>query len=116
MESRREAGAFIRILNSQWPQMFGELLEESGYNDQQKKFMAIMSLYHSPEEDLEEVDAKCALSDFSPIALIFCRLKNLRWKPLFMDLSCLGYALLKLIMANPMQSYGAQYMPITCMN
>lgn len=64
IESGREMSSFIRVINHQWPQFFGEILEESSYSDAHRKRVALLSLYFSPDKDILKINSENVLSNF----------------------------------------------------
>lgn len=63
-ESGKPLAPFIKTLNRTWPTVFNDILEESNFTDERKKQYAIESLYHTEDDDLEEVDSASVLSSF----------------------------------------------------
>lgn len=64
IESGRETSSFIRMINHQWPQFLGVILEESSYSDAQRKCIALLSLYFSSDNDIVKVNSENVLSNF----------------------------------------------------
>lgn len=64
IESDRGTSSFIFTVNHQWPQFFERVLEESNYSDAQKKNIALISLYFSPDTDIIEMNSQNVLTNY----------------------------------------------------
>lgn len=64
IETKHEHAKFIRKLNSVWPSIFRDLLEESNFSPRQIKNYAIDTLYYTPRQDVPVIDADGSLSNY----------------------------------------------------
>lgn len=76
VEVNREVPTFIQVINHQWPQLFETILNESDYSSEQKKSVALLSLYFSPNDDIEAVNSNNALSNFISHQSDFLQIKE----------------------------------------
>lgn len=76
IETSRETDKFIQIVNQLWPEYFGTILTESEYTCEQKKLIAVLSLYYSSKEEIAKVNEEGVLSDFISETPDFLQIKN----------------------------------------
>jgi hypothetical protein len=62
--SGKEIKYFINYVNHHWSQLFINIIQESNFNDSQKKEFALASIYFSPNNDLSEMNLENVLSEF----------------------------------------------------
>lgn len=76
IEAEQEVPAFIRVINHQWPELWGGIIRESNYSDAQEKIVALFNLYFTTKEDLDVVNGDNSLSDFIAHCSDFLHINN----------------------------------------
>jgi hypothetical protein len=64
LETHRETEAFINIINKLWTNIFQCIINESDFNDKQKRQYAIDSLYYLSDIDIKEFNENNDLTSF----------------------------------------------------